>query len=309
MRSTGHIDSSETKFAAASTPQPEAERPPALSVSGLRVHLGTGQGNREIVRGVDATLRRGEILALIGPNGSGKSTLLRAVAGLLPHEGSVSVPTGLGPRGGSPGASTGEREGRANTRFARARPGASRRPGPFDLALMPQHPVLPAGMTVAEYVLLGRTPHLGTWGRESTSDRQVVAGVLDRLDLAAYAHRPVTRLSGGEAQRVTLARALAQQAPVLLLDEPTSSLDIGAAAGVLDLVGELRHTEGLSVLVAIHDLTLAARYADRLLLLCDGVVAAAGAVEEVLTAEHLSRVYRAPLQVHEVAGRLVVLPA
>lgn len=251
---------------------------PALTASGLRIHLGSGRGRREVVRGVDLEVGRGELLGLIGPNGSGKSTLLRGLAGLVPAEGTVTV--------------------------------ASGRPvGPREVAVMPQTPILPPGMSVAEYVLLGRTPHLGAFGRESERDRRIVADVLDRLDLRRYEARPVTELSGGESQRVALARALAQQTPVLLLDEPTSALDIGTAAQVLDLVDGLRRRDGLTVVVAIHDLTVAARYADHLLLLQDGVVAARGTVEEVLTADVLSRVYRTPLEVHRAAGRLVVLPA
>lgn len=251
---------------------------PALTAAGLRISLGSGRARHEVVRGVDLDVGRGEFLALIGPNGSGKSTLLRGLAGLIPAEGVVTVPSG-------------------------------RPVGPREVAVMPQTPILPPGMSVAEYVLLGRTPHLGAFGRESESDRRVVADVLDRLDLRRYEARPVTELSGGESQRVALARALAQQTPVLLLDEPTSALDIGTAAGVLDLVDDLRRRDGLTVVVAIHDLTVAARYADRLVLLEDGLVAARGSVEQVLTAETLSRVYRTPLEVHRTAGRLVVLPA
>lgn len=251
---------------------------PALTVRGLRVHLGHGRGRRRVIHGMSLDAYRGEVLALIGPNGSGKSTALRAVAGLIPREGEVSVPPG-------------------------------RAPGPLDVAVMPQSPVLPPGMSVAEYVLLGRTPHLGTFGRESPRDFEVVEDVLGRLALTDYAARPVTALSGGESQRVTLARALAQQAPLLLLDEPTSSLDIGMAAGVLGLVDELRRREDLTVVVAIHDLTVAARYADRLVLLSSGAVAAEGAPDQVLTQAVLSEVYRAPLRVRRADGHMVVLPA
>ncbi|GAB47391.1 ABC transporter ATP-binding protein [Mobilicoccus pelagius] len=255
-----------------------AQGTPALTASELRIHLGSGRARREVVRGVDLDVGHGEFLALIGPNGSGKSTLLRGLAGLIPAEGVVTVPSG-------------------------------RPVGPREVAVMPQTPILPPGMNVAEYVLLGRTPHLGAFGRESENDRRVVDDVLDRLDLRRHEARPVIELSGGESQRVALARALAQKTPVLLLDEPTSALDIGTAAGVLGLVDDLRRRDGLTVVVAIHDLTVAARYADRLVLLEDGVVAARGSVEQVLTAETLSRVYRTPLEVHRIAGRLVVLPA
>ncbi len=254
-----------------------SRRRPALTVRNLRVRLGSGRRQTEVVHGVDVRVSPGELLAVIGPNGSGKSTMLRAIAGLVPSTGSVQVASG-------------------------------RRPTPTDLALMPQSPVLPPGMTVAEYVLVGRTPHLGWLGRESANDLRVVAEVLTRLDLQAYAERQVSHLSGGEGQRVALARALAQQVPLLLLDEPTSSLDVGAQTDVLDLVESLRRTDGLTVVLAIHDLGTAARYADRLLLLREGRTVAFGTPEAVLRDDVLSDVYGTPLQVREVDGELVVLP-
>ena len=250
---------------------------PALAVRNLRVSLGSGRRQMEVVHGVDVRVSPGESLAVIGPNGSGKSTMLRAIAGLVPSSGSVQAASG-------------------------------RRPTPTDLALMPQSPVLPPGMTVAEYVLVGRTPHLGWLGRESAADLRIVADVLARLDLEAYAKRPVSNLSGGEGQRVALARALAQQVPLLLLDEPTSSLDVGAQTDVLDLVESLRRTDGLTVVLAIHDLGTAARYADRLLLLREGRTVAFGTPEAVLRDDVLSDVYGTPLQVREIDGDLVVLP-
>ncbi|MCD6638461.1 MAG: ABC transporter ATP-binding protein [Nocardioides sp.] len=244
--------------------------------------LGVHRGRREVLRGVTVDVAPGEWLGLVGPNGSGKSTLLGAVAGLVPHTGSV-------------------RTGSART--------GRRRPGATDLALMPQRPAWPEGMTVAEYVLLGRTPHLGWLVRESPHDRRLVAEVLDRLDLARWGGRPVGELSGGEAQRVAIARALAQQAPVLLLDEPTSALDLGMQAAVLDLVQQLRRCDGLSVVAAMHDLGTAARHADRLLLLSAGEVAALGPPQEVLRDDLLSQVYDADLRVHHVDGEPVVLAA
>jgi len=152
----------------------------------------------EALRGVDLHLAAGEWLGLIGPNGAGKSTLLRAIAGLVAHEGTVALDCG-------------------------------RRPSGVDVALVPQIPILPEGMTVAEYALLGRSPHLGWLAVESRRDRRIVSEVLERLELRDFADRPVTHLSGGETQRVVLARALTQQAPILLLDEPTSAR--GAAGG------------------------------------------------------------------------------
>ena len=247
--------------------------PHALQVRDLSVRL----GERDIVRRVDLDCRVGEWLGVIGPNGAGKSTLLRAVAGLVDHTGTVCVADG-------------------------------RRPRPADVALMPQAPALPPGMTVIEYVLLGRTAHVRWLQQESRRDRQIAVAVLRRLELVSFAERRVDSLSGGEAQRVVVARALAQQAPVLLLDEPTSALDLGHQAEVLELLDELRRREGLTIVTALHDLGAAARHADRLLLLAEGAVVRLDHPRRVLTAGVLSQVYGTSLVVHEIEGQLVVLP-
>ncbi|GAA3475374.1 ABC transporter ATP-binding protein [Nonomuraea roseola] len=223
-----------------------------IEVEGLSVAL----GGRPVLSDVALTVRRGEWLAVIGPNGAGKSTLLRAIMGLIPCEGSVlfdSVPLGR------------PRE-RART-----------------VAFAPQTPGLPSDMTVFDYALLGRTPYIPYLGRESRRDREVTASVLDRLDLTALAGRRVENLSGGERQRVVLARALAQEAPVLLLDEPTTALDLGHQQQVLELVDHLRLADGLTVVTTLHDLSLAGQYADRLLLLADGRAIASGRPSQVLT--------------------------
>lgn len=233
-------------------------------------------GSHVALSGVDLIIETGEWLGLIGPNGAGKSTLLRSIAGLATQGGSISMPDG-------------------------------RTPAATDLALVPQSPLLPDGMSVAEYVLLGRTAHLGWLARESRSDHQVVTDVLRRLDLERFARRTVTSLSGGEAQRVVVARALAQQTPILLLDEPTSALDVGHQASVLELVDELRREDGLTVVAAMHDLTTAARFADRLALLHDGALVADGSPDEVLEAGLLSEVYNTPLSVRTIDDELVVL--
>jgi iron complex transport system ATP-binding protein len=250
----------------------------ALAVRGLGVEL----GGRPVVRDVELDVRPGEWLGLIGPNGAGKSTLLRSLAGLVRRPGTVTGTVRLGD---------------------------GRRPRPTDLALLPQAPALPAGMSVVEYVLLGRTAHLGWLQRESRRDREVAVAVLRRLGLGGFAERSVTGLSGGEAQRVTVARALAQQAPLLLLDEPTSALDVGHQVEVLELVDELRRSDGLTVVAAMHDLGLAARFADRLLLLEHGRVVACDEPAQVLRPDLLTRVYGSPLRVHDLDGQLVVVPA
>ncbi|MCY3578236.1 MAG: ABC transporter ATP-binding protein [bacterium] len=247
---------------------------PALSCRDVRVSF----RDHEVVCGVDLELGQGEWLGIIGPNGAGKSTLLRSIVGLTDFLGTVAL-------------------------------GDGRVPEAADVALVPQFPVLPKGMTVAEYVLLGRTAHLGWLARESQADRQIVFSVLHRLDLTAFADRFVSTLSGGEAQQVVVARALAQQCPVLLLDEPTSALDVGHQVSVLELVDDLRRTEGLSVLAAMHDLSAAGRFADRLILIDHGRIVAHGPPAVVLRSDLLSTVYGTPLTVQNIDGELVVLPA
>jgi iron complex transport system ATP-binding protein len=236
------------------------------------------------VQDVSETAAPGEWVGLIGPNGAGKSSLLRAIARLVPHDGVVSV-------GGEPTARL------------------SRRRSAQLIAYVPQQPELPAGMGVLEYTLLGRTPHIGYFGVESEEDRAVCADVLDRLDLAPLAGRALATLSGGELQRVVLARALAQDAPVLLLDEPTSALDLGRRVDALELVDELRRERGLTVLSAMHDLTLAAQFADRLILLSDGRIVAAGAPADVLDEEVLGACFGGRVRVIvDDDGDLLVVP-
>ncbi|MFC6882097.1 MULTISPECIES: ABC transporter ATP-binding protein [Actinomadura] len=232
-----------------------------VKVRGLDVAL----GGRPVLNGVSVSVPAGTWTAVIGPNGAGKSTLLRAILGLVPSRGEVTV--------------AGEDLGALKPRH-RARV----------VAYAPQTPNLPVGMTVFDYTLLGRSPYIPHLGRESSADRAVAAEVLGRLDLTGLAARPLDHLSGGERQRVVLARALAQQTSVLLLDEPTTALDIGHQQQVMELVDQLRLADELTVVTTIHDLTLAAQYADDLVLLSGGRVAAAGPPGEVLTrsavAEH-----------------------
>jgi iron complex transport system ATP-binding protein len=234
---------------------------------------------------VSGSVDEGGWLTVIGPNGAGKSTLLRALAGLVPSRGSVLVD---------------------GVEASSLRPRALAR----RMALVPQVPVMPREMTVAQYVLLGRTPHLGYLARESRRDRERAAQAIERLDLADFAVRRLGTLSGGERQRAVLARALAHEAPLLLLDEPTSMLDIGRGQQALELVDSLRTEGGLTVVATMHDLTLAGQYADRLLLLDGGRTVAAGPPREVLTDELVARHYRATVRVVEEEGAgLVVVPA
>jgi iron complex transport system ATP-binding protein len=241
-------------------------------------------GGAEVVSHVSASVEDGEWVALIGPNGAGKSTVLRAVAGLVPYRGRIDVM-------GSDASALGRR-------------GLAQR-----VALVPQVPVMPDEMSVREYVLLGRTPHISYLGRERRSDLAATAGALERLDLQALAGRRLDSLSGGERQRATLARAFAQEAPVLLLDEPTSALDVGRQQQALELVDTLRRGAGLTVLAAMHDLTLAAQYADRLLLLDGGRLVASGGARSVLTRPLIAEHYGADVRVvDEADSGLVVVP-
>ncbi len=244
--------------------------------------LGVRFGKAEAVRGLSLEVEADEWVMLIGPNGAGKTSVLRALCGLLPFEGDASVD-------GRDVRSLGRRE------LARL------------IAFVPQSPVAPAELTVAEYVLLGRTPHLGYLGIEGRRDRNAVARALDRLDLLSFAERGLGSLSGGELQRAVLARALAQEAPILLLDEPTTSLDLGRQQQVLELVDSLR-ADGLTVLSTMHDLTLAGQYADRLVLLDRGAVVAEGTPGEVLSAENLSAYYGASVRIVSDDAGLFVLP-
>jgi iron complex transport system ATP-binding protein len=156
--------------------------------------------------------------------------------------------------------------------------------------------------------MLGRTPHLGYLAAETRHDVDTVHLAIEKLGLTEFARRPLGTLSGGEAQRVVLARALAQEAPVLLLDEPTASLDVGHAVDVLDVVDELRRKEGLTVVIAAHDLTLAGRYSERLLLLSGGLVVADGTPGEVLTEANLTAHYGAGVRVLADHDGPVVVP-
>jgi iron complex transport system ATP-binding protein len=252
----------------------------AISLRSLSVTL----GGKRVVDSIDAEIENGEWVTLIGPNGAGKSTLLRAIAGLVPFDGQVALD-------GVDLSSLGRRD------IARL------------LAFVPQSPLLPPDMAVREYVLLGRTPHIGPFGYESTHDIEAANEALQRLELVSFAARPLRTLSGGEQQRAVLARALAQEAPLLLLDEPTTALDIGRQQQALELVAELRGQGPLTVLSAMHELTLAMQYADRLILLSEGQMVAAGPSEEIATEALISEHYRARVRVVDGDdGPVAVIP-
>jgi iron complex transport system ATP-binding protein len=237
-----------------------------------------------ILTGVACAVTAGGWLALIGPNGAGKSTLLRALAGLVPYQGTVTIDGG---------------DARSLNAKARAR----------TFGYVPQEPVLPPDLTVEQYVLLGRTAYLGYLASPGRLDHERARAAMDRLDITRFAARRLARLSGGERQRAVLARALAGEPSVLLLDEPTSMLDVGHEQQVLELVDSLRTEGGLTVVSTLHDLTVAGQYADQLVMLDNGQVVAAGRPEAVLTAERIAAVYTARVTVTPGPdGRPVVSP-
>jgi iron complex transport system ATP-binding protein len=236
------------------------------------------------LRGVSVRATAGGWLALIGPNGAGKTTLLRAVAGLVDFSGEVRI-------------------------LATPLSALNRRRLAQLVAYVPQRPQTPASMAVTDYILLGRTPYIAYLGTESRNDLAVVARVVKRLELESLADRPLGSLSGGEVQRAVLGRALAQEAPVLLLDEPTAALDVGHQQQVLELIDELRREADLTVISAMHDLTLAGQFADQLLLLDGGREVVAGPARVVLTEAIISRHYGASVRIlDDPEGGVMVLP-
>ena len=244
--------------------------------------VGVAFDGGEVLRGVDLWVPPGGWVTVVGPNGAGKSTLLRAVGGIVDATGSIDL-------GGRPAAGMTRRE------MARL------------VALVPQEPVIPRGMRVVDYVLLGRTAHLGFFEAEGAADLDVAVKALADLAAGPLADRTVDTLSGGERQRIVIARALAQESPVLRLDEPTTALDVGHQQEVLDLVDRLRAERNLTVLATMHDLTLAGQYADWLVMLDAGEVVVAGSADEVLTEEAVARHYGARVRVvPDEAGPIVV---
>jgi iron complex transport system ATP-binding protein len=251
----------------------------AISLDRVTVTL----GDRPVVDDVSLVVEQGEWVALIGPNGAGKTTLLRAIAGLVRYDGTVGLDAD-----------------RAAT--------LSRRERARRIAVVPQEPETPPWLTVGEYVLLGRTPHLGPLAREGAVDGEATARALARLDLWALRDRPLGTLSGGERQRAVVARALAQEASVILLDEPTTALDIGHQQQALELLDQLRADAALTLVAAIHDLTLAAQYADRVVLLDAGRVVADGPPGEVLSEEIVSMHFGATVRVVHDDDLVAVVP-
>jgi iron complex transport system ATP-binding protein len=255
---------------------------PLIEVTDLCVRYGA----RPILEKLSFSIAPGEVLALIGPNGAGKTTLIRSLSSILPFaSGQVRV---LGHE------------------LAHLPPA---RRASF-LAVVPQARDLPEYFTVWQTVMLGRTPYLGWLGQPSQKDEDRVTWALHQTATHALADRLIGQLSGGEQQRVLLARALAQDTPILLLDEPTAHLDLRYQSELLGLVRRLAQDQNLGVLMALHDLNLVALYADRVALLADGGLHSVGLPSEVLTAGNLSQAFQTPIHVvaHPDYGTPLILP-
>ncbi|HET9910268.1 MAG TPA: ABC transporter ATP-binding protein [Anaerolineales bacterium] len=249
-------------------------------------NLSVDYGPRRILHEISLDVQSGEVLALIGPNGAGKSTLIRAVSGVVPIAG------GQVRTNGDDFASLAPLQ---RARYA---------------ATVPQAVSMPPAYTVWETVLFGRTPYLGFLGQPSRNDEEIARQALGRVSALPLADRRVGELSGGEQQRVLLARALCQSTPILLLDEPTAHLDLQYQVSLLELVHELAHKDNLAVLVALHDLNLAAHYADRVALMVAGKIKAVGRPQEVLQSKLIEEAYCLPVQVvkHPFLDLPLVLP-
>jgi len=248
--------------------------------------LSFGYDDSLVLRGIDLAIAPGRITAIVGANACGKSTLLRTLSRLLaPREGHVLLD----------GASIHRMRSRNLART---------------LGLLPQSPIAPEGITVADLVSRGRHPHQGLFSRWSAKDDEAVAAALEATRTVELAERPVDELSGGQRQRVWIAMALAQKTDILLLDEPTTFLDISHQVEVLDLLTDLNRMRRTTIVMVLHDLNLAARYADCLVAMVDGAIHALGRPEEVLTEENVRQVFRLESRVitDPTSGRPMMLP-
>jgi iron complex transport system ATP-binding protein len=249
--------------------------------------LTAGFEGRQVLHGVDLDLPAGMVTAVVGPNACGKSTLVRTLARLhAPDSGAIVL--------------DGQDVARLPTREVARRVG-----------VLPQSAATPPGMAVADLVARGRHPHQRWWAAWSTEDEAAVADALARTDLTALADRPVDALSGGQRQRAWIALVLAQRTPLLLLDEPTTFLDLAHQVEVLDLVARLNEEDGRTVVMVLHDLALAARYAHHLVAMREGRVVATGTPAQVVTEETVAAVFDLPCRVVDdpVTGSPLVVPA
>lgn len=245
-----------------------------------------GYGRRMVVSGLSLDIRPGQMMGLVGPNGCGKSTIIKALSRIIsPSSGRILL------------------NGRDIARIPRIELARQ-------LGVVPQIPLLPSTFTVFEVVLMGRNPHLGLFQYEGPRDMDIAWRAMEKTSIQNLSRRRIGDLSGGEIQCVVIARVLAQETAAMLLDEPTANLDIGRQIEVLDLIKGLCRQQGLTVVIALHDLNLAAQYCDRLVLLYDGRVHAEGTPGEVINADNIRQVYGAGSYVytHPAVNLPVVLP-
>ncbi|MFC1997790.1 ABC transporter ATP-binding protein [Chloroflexota bacterium] len=248
--------------------------------------ISVAYGSQIVLKEISLDVAPGEILALIGPNGAGKTTLVRAVSG------TVSLASGQ--------VSGGGQDLSRLTTAQRAR----------ILAVVPQARQLGGAYTVEQAVMMGRTAYMSWLGRESEADQAAVHLALQQAHLEDFAQRSIAQLSGGEQQRVLLARALAQSTPVLLLDEPTNHLDLQHQTNLLSLVKKLTQEKQLAVMMAMHDLNLVSFFADKVALIVDGRLICYGSPQDVIRADNISKAYQTPIEIvsHPVTGAPIIFP-
>ncbi len=273
-RERGHPRRTHSPMGVAGGPPGAPPLPALLEAHGVEVEI----AGTPILRGADLTLKAGELVAVVGPNGAGKSTLVRAVSGLQKMA-----------------AGSARWQGREVSEM-RGRELAGLR------AFVPQRMPVPAGVTVREAVTIGRSARLRPLRRLTGADHEGIERAMERARVTRFAERALTTLSGGELQRVQIAIGLAQEAPVLIADEPTSQLDLGASIGVAGLLRDLVG-EGLAVLLVVHDLALAAAVADTVVIVSEGRTVATGAAEQVLSPERLAAVWAADARLTAQDGR------
>jgi iron complex transport system ATP-binding protein len=249
-------------------------------------NLSVFYGDRQILHEIQLEVHSGEIVALLGPNGAGKSTLIRSISGVIPiRSGNIFVD---------------QKDVTSLSTMERAR----------HISVVPQALSMPPAFTVWETVLLGRTPYLNFLGQTSAKDEAIARQALEQVDVVHLIEKRMDEISGGEQQRVLLARTLAQDTPILLMDEPTTHLDISHQIDLLKLITKQAREKNLTVLVALHDLNLASMFADRIAIVQHGLLCVAGTPQETLTSEIINSVYHVPVHIvsHPQTGVPFVIP-